>query len=230
MNTLALKQFWPEMEQVLNSKLIFQNEFICFDERKEGYEKALRVAKNAKTKISVMSPDQICARFPSMPLIKCSNQPIVDFEAGMIAADDYVSRLGDYLKTLPNVVIFENTEIKSITKSSANVSIATETEIISADKTVVASGRWVLDLFPELNEILHVTKQYLTYFKLANPELYQFGRIPSFVYYTPTVKYYTTPDRKGLGFKMGSHQLEKETRDEALVCKETRDSHLRVAK
>lgn len=41
-----------------------------------------------------------------MPLVKCSNMPIVDFEAGMITADDYVSRLREYLKTLPNVVVF----------------------------------------------------------------------------------------------------------------------------
>lgn len=72
-----------------------------------------------------MSPEQICDRFPSMPLIKCSNLPIVDFEAGMIAADDYVTRLGAYVKTLPNMVIFENTEIKSIMKNSVQVSITT---------------------------------------------------------------------------------------------------------
>lgn len=77
------------------------------------------------------------------------------------------------------------------------------------DKIVVAAGRWVLDLFPELREILHVTKQYLTYFKLQDPELYEFGRIPSFVHFTSGLKYYTTPDRKGLGFKMGSHSMEK---------------------
>lgn len=41
-----------------------------------------------------------------MPMIPCSNLPIVDFEAAMIAADDYVIRLGEYLKTLPNVAIF----------------------------------------------------------------------------------------------------------------------------
>lgn len=41
-----------------------------------------------------------------MPYVKCSNKAIVDFEAGMIAADDYVNRLGEYLKTLPNIAIF----------------------------------------------------------------------------------------------------------------------------
>ncbi len=81
--------------------------------------------------------------------------------------------------------------------------------MINAGKIVVASGRWVLDLFPELNDIFHVTKQYLAHFNLENPELYQFGRIPSFVYFTPGIKYYTTPDRKGQGFKIGSHSMEK---------------------
>lgn len=63
------------------------------DERKDEYERAYKVAKGAKTKISFMSSEDICKKFPSMPYIKCSNTPIVDFEAAMIAADDYISRL-----------------------------------------------------------------------------------------------------------------------------------------
>lgn len=39
--------------------------------------------------------------------------------------------------------------------------------------------------------------------------MYQFGRIPSFVYVTQDTDYYTTPDRKGLGFKIGSHTMRK---------------------
>lgn len=60
-----------------------------------------------------------------MPLIKGTHKPIVDLEAAMIAADDYVSRLGAHLKTLPNVAIFENTEVKTIIKNKKNVTITT---------------------------------------------------------------------------------------------------------
>ncbi len=53
-----------------------------------------------------MSSEDVCKKFPSMPYIKCSNTPIVDFEAAMIAADDYISRLAEHLKTIPNLAIF----------------------------------------------------------------------------------------------------------------------------
>jgi hypothetical protein len=56
-----------------------------------------------------------------------------------------------------------------VVKNSHHVRITTENMSIDFDKIVVAAGRWVLDLFPELRDILHVTKQYLTYFKLQDP-------------------------------------------------------------
>lgn len=62
-----------------------------------------------------------------------------------------------------------------------------------------------------------MAKQYLTYLNLENPEQYQFGRIPSFVYGRANNSYYTTPDRKGLGYKIGSHNSVRDSRsDEAI--------------
>lgn len=66
---------------------------------------------------------------------------------------------------------------------------------------------------PELKDLFVVAKQHIAYLNLDKPEQYQFGKIPSFVYQGLHTNYYTTPDRKGLGYKIGSHNLKSDTRD-----------------
>lgn len=61
-----------------------------------------------------------------MPEIKSLNPAIVDNDAAMIAADDYVERLGEYLRSLQNVAIFENYEITKIWKNRNEVDIVSE--------------------------------------------------------------------------------------------------------
>lgn len=61
-----------------------------------------------------------------MPDIKSLNPAIVDNDAAMIAADDYVERLGEYLRSLQNVAIFENYEITKIWKNRNEVDIVSE--------------------------------------------------------------------------------------------------------
>lgn len=61
-----------------------------------------------------------------MPEIKSLNPAIVDNDAAMIAADDYVERLSEYLRSLQNVAIFENYEITKIWKNRNEVDIVSE--------------------------------------------------------------------------------------------------------
>lgn len=51
-----------------------------------------------------------------MPLIKSKFTPIVDLKAGILAADDFISKLTEYLKTkcTSNLTILENTKVVKI--------------------------------------------------------------------------------------------------------------------
>ena len=53
---MALEKQWPEMEKVLESKLVFRNDFIYYDDNKETYEKYEKVAKGSKGQLIVTTP------------------------------------------------------------------------------------------------------------------------------------------------------------------------------
>ena len=47
-------------------------------------------------------------------------------KAGIVSAAHYISRLSEYLKAQPNVVLFENTVVKDVRSDEKRVYISTE--------------------------------------------------------------------------------------------------------
>lgn len=67
----------------------------------------------------------------------------------------------------------------------------------------MACGRWIGELFPEIKKLTNPQKQVIAYLELEDMEKYQFGKMPSFGFNRTEIEYYCTPDRKGLGVKLG---------------------------
>ena len=44
-----------------------------------------------------MTGEQVCEKYKAMPLIKSNFPAIVDLKAGMLASDDYIQKLREYL-------------------------------------------------------------------------------------------------------------------------------------
>ena len=118
---MALEKHWPEMEKILDSKFIYKNDFIYYDDNKESYEKYEKVAKSSNGQLIISTAEEIVEKYENVPLIKSKFLPIIDPHAGMIAADDYIIKLAQYLKKKPNVSVFENTLVRSVKSNEKDV-------------------------------------------------------------------------------------------------------------
>ena len=127
----------------------------------------------------------------------------------MIAADDYISKLYRYLRKQKNVDIFEDTTVKNVSNMEKEVSVDTEKGNFRADKVLLACGRWISNLVPEMKGITTVCRQLMGYFQMKDEEKYQFGKFPSIRQRKNEIIYYAIPDRKNLGLKIGEHVIAK---------------------
>ena len=120
---MALEKHWPEMEKVLEFKLVYKNDFLFYDDNKESYENYEKVAKSSNGQLVISTPEEIVEKYENVPLIKSKFPPIIDQKAAMIAADDYIIKLAQYLKSRPNVSVFENTLVRNVKSSEKEVLI-----------------------------------------------------------------------------------------------------------
>ena len=93
LNNLALNKNWPEMEKVLGTKLIYNNDFLFYDDNEETYRNYENVAKTSNGQLVVSSIEEIEKKYENVPPIKSKFPPIIDKKAAMIAADDYILKL-----------------------------------------------------------------------------------------------------------------------------------------
>ena len=56
---MALEKYWPEMEKVLETKLIYKNDFIIFNDNKETYEMHEKVAKTSNGQMVISSHEEL---------------------------------------------------------------------------------------------------------------------------------------------------------------------------
>lgn len=86
-----------------------------------------------------------------MPLIKSNFPAIVDLKAGMLAADDYIQKLREFLLTKcnSNLTVLENTKVSKIYETAEGVNVDTEKgEVYSCQRIIIASGKWLSELVP----------------------------------------------------------------------------------
>lgn len=77
-----------------------------------------------------------------------------------------------YLLAKSNVAVYENTEVKSISKKNSKVTIITEKGEFRAKKIVLACGRWIQKLVPSFSKVLILKEQTVYFLDLVDPEKY----------------------------------------------------------
>jgi hypothetical protein len=93
------------MEKVLKEKLVYKTPFLYYDDHAETYSSYEKVAKSGADNFKFMSSEEISKTFAPMPNIKSKYIPIVDTNAGIIAADTFILKMRDYLMSCPNVTV-----------------------------------------------------------------------------------------------------------------------------
>ena len=78
----------------------------------------------------------------------------------------------------------------------------------SAKKAIVASGRWVTELVPEIKMNFKVIKQYVSYLELKDMPKYDITKFYSFYYKEKDdLHFFSMADHKSWGVKLGHHNL-----------------------
>ena len=81
----------------------------------------------------------------------------------------------EYLQAQPNVSVLENSKVKNIdTSSEAKVRVNTENHQYSCRKVVLACGKWVSSMVPEIKEVTKVSRQLVGFIQMKNMERFQF--------------------------------------------------------
>jgi len=146
-----------------------------------------------------------------MPLIKSNFPAIVDLKAGMLAADDYIQKLREFLitKCNSNLTVLENTKVSKIYETAGGVNVDTEKgEVYSCQRIIIASGKWLSELVPELKQNIKVIKQYVSYMQMKDMQKYNITRFNSFSFKeTDTTHTFIMPDHKEWGLKLVRHNL-----------------------
>ena len=135
----------------------------------------------------------------------------VEPKAGIVSAANYISRLSEYLKSQPNVVLYENTVVKDVRGDGKRVYISTEGESLKALKVVLACGRWISELVPDLKQLVTPREQILLYLEMKEPSEYRIGSFPSFAIHGEEGQYFGSPDIEGKELKVGTYCLHAET-------------------
>ena len=112
-----------------------------------------------------------------------------------------------YLLAKSNVTVYENTEVKSISKKDSKVIIMTDKEEFRAKKIVLACGRWIEKFVPSLSKVLRLKERTVYFLDLVNPEKYEVGKFPIFIRIFENALYYCLPNFDGHGVKIAQSSL-----------------------
>ena len=104
----------------------------------------------------------------------------IDIKAGVVHASNYVSKLYEYLKSQPNVTIYENTEVKDVRGDDKKVYISTEDRKFVASKVILTCGKWISEMVPDFKQLVKPVQQLLVYLEMENQSEYALGNFPSF--------------------------------------------------
>ena len=93
------------MENTLNCKFLYKNDYVFASDVSEKFERAKKVANTFPSTQIQVTPKQIMEKYPNFPFFQ-GHRMILDKGAAIIGANDYINRLSEFLRNKSNVVIF----------------------------------------------------------------------------------------------------------------------------
>jgi sarcosine oxidase len=152
----------------------------------------------------VLTPSDVAARYPAIRLPE-GWVGVLQHDGGVIRADRAIAgylamirRLGGAIET--------GVAARSVSQVGEQVEVVTDGgETLRAGAAIVAAGPWIGALIPELAPHLTLTRQVVGWFRPAQPELFEPGRFPVFLFAAPEGLIYGFPDFAGHGVKIAAH-------------------------
>ena len=91
-------------------------------------------------------------------------------DIAIISSEEYILKLKVYLEK--HIKIAENTLVTSVEQIQEGARVITDIGEFHSNKVVLACGRWITKLVPELTKLLTVYQQVVVYFEVDNMEKY----------------------------------------------------------
>ncbi len=200
---------WKQLEADCGRTLYFRTGGVSFASLENGY--VGQVAKNL-AELDVpharLSAAELARVYPTFRLPD-DFEAVFEPDAGMLAASLALAVQIELARKIggPNVAIFENSPVLSIDLEAEKPTVRTKDGSIQAERLIVTSGSWTSKLFPGVVDSPKPTLQQVLYFEPNDPEPFQIGRFPVFIYKGDSEfdQFYGMPGFLGTGIKAARH-------------------------
>ena len=137
---------------------------------------SLRFLKGRGPEVSVLSPDEVRARFPQF-VIRNDETFVYDPWQGYLESGRAVAGLAE-LARRNGIEIIEETPVQGVDEGGGGVAVHLQGGAVSFDRAVVAAGAWVARLLPEIGRHVRVTHQEMVLIEVDRPEMFSVGAFP----------------------------------------------------
>jgi sarcosine oxidase len=200
---------WRELEASAGETVFFRTGGVSFSP--PGVDYAAKVAANLHELgiphwRSSGKDWNACCRAYTLP---GDYDVVFEPDAGMLSAARAVSLMVELARRHGGAAtrVLEQTPVRRIDLEGDRPVVITDAARITADRLIVSAGAWVQRLLPELAVPLRVTRQQVLYVTPDDPEPFQVGSFPVFIFKgaSDLDAFYGMPSFLNLGVKTARH-------------------------
>ena len=198
----AHREYWPELEQRLNQKIIHPQKGCFFGPESGSIQKYTAAVQAVGAQVTPLTRQAAHKHFPQFHFSE-SDAILLDQTSGLIMAHRLIQSLWTALQKR-GVRLLTGQKVRQI--DAERLEITTQSQSIQADKIVVCGGAWTASMFPELlQDKIRVVRQYVSYWKPPQ----DLPRFPVWVALgmQPSDNWYGLPPSQDEGIKIARHQL-----------------------
>lgn len=200
---------WPELEQDLGEQILYPTRGLFFGPEEGHIQQYAEAVLAAGAQVEPLSYTRAKKLFPQFKF-KASDLILADYTAGLLAAEKIISGLYDWLES-QGATLLASTKLLSFDNSKESLLLHTNKGTIKAKGAIFCGGSWMIELFPFLQERLHISHQQVYYWNIDKPQSGTLDTFPVWVEIgeTPQDNWYGLPSFGQPGIKVAQHKLFK---------------------
>ena len=152
-----------------------------------------------------LSPEEIGKRFPALPYIQSKFPTVVDNDAAIIFAEEYIKSSAEFVRKQANMELLEVHELLEVINDAKGATLTIrkgdQTRRVKCKQAVLTCGRWISSLVPEMKGLVREIRQTASIWEMERPDDYRIGDYPLWLHTNSEGKtYYSMPDAHGMKF------------------------------
>lgn len=204
-------QAWPELEKDLGAQLLFPTLGLFFGPEYGHIQQYAEAVHSIGAQVEPLSIVSAKKRFPQFKF-RSDDLVLADHTAGLLAAEEITKGLYHWLEA-QGVKLFGSTKLLNVDSSGEKLELRTTKGTIKAAGAIFCCGPWMSELFPFLQNKIHISHQQVYYWNVDQPQATTVEHFPVWVEIgeRPQDSWYGLPSFGQPGIKLAQHNLLKNT-------------------